>query len=107
MSAPPRAPAVESAVESALREVIDPELGFDVVSLGLVYRLAVSGGAVEVDLTMTTPACPLGEQIVRDAEARIADVPGVNTVRVTLVWEPPWSPERMSDQAKEELGWGW
>lgn len=96
-----------AAVEFALREVIDPELGLDVVSLGLVYRLEVVDGEVAVDLTMTTPACPLGEQIVRDAEAQLAAVPGVTAVRIALVWEPPWSPERMSDQAKEELGWGW
>lgn len=93
-------------IEAALREVIDPELGLDVVSLGLVYGAEVEGPAVRVRLTMTTPACPLGEQIVADAEARLGEVPGISDVQVSLVWEPPWSPDRMSAEAKEALGWG-
>lgn len=92
-------------ITTALRAVIDPELGLDVVDLGLVYGIDVEGDAVRVQLTMTTPACPLGEHIVRDAKARLAAVEGVATAHVDLVWEPPWSPERMSDAAKEALGW--
>jgi metal-sulfur cluster biosynthetic enzyme len=92
-------------VLAALQQVIDPELGLDVVALGLVYGVEVSGPVVRVRLTMTTPACPLGEQIVRDAEMRLGALPGVADVRVDLVWDPPWTPERMSAEAKETLGW--
>ncbi len=89
----------------ALRRVIDPEVGLDVVSLGLVYRIEAAGGELDVDLTMTTPACPLGDQIVEDAERRIAALGGVRAVRVELVWDPPWTPDRMSPEAKQKLGW--
>lgn len=93
-------------VLAALQEVIDPELGISVVDLGLVYGVdVVEGGDVRVALTMTTPACPLGEQIVRDAEDRIRNLDGVGEVDVALVWDPPWSPERMSPAAKAALGW--
>lgn len=90
---------------SALREVIDPEIGLDVVDLGLVYELVVDGSSIAVALTMTSPTCPLGEQIVRDAEHRLAALDGAGQVRVELVWDPPWSPDRMSASAREALGW--
>lgn len=89
----------------ALRRVIDPEVGLDVVALGLVYGLDVHDGAIDVELTMTTPACPLGEQIVADAEAQLGALPGVTAVRVELVWSPPWTPARMSPEARRLLGW--
>ncbi|MCC6644838.1 MAG: metal-sulfur cluster assembly factor [Polyangiaceae bacterium] len=91
--------------EAALGEVIDPEVGLDVVNLGLVYEIYVGDGVVCVRLTMTTPACPLSGEIVRDAEERLRAIPGVRSARVELVWEPPWSPERMTPHAKALLGW--
>lgn len=94
---------VETIYE-ALREVIDPELGLDVVSLGLVYDVALDGHHARVTMTMTTPACPLGEQIVSDAYERL--VARGFEPEVVLTFDPPWSPERMSDDAKEMLGWG-
>ncbi len=90
---------------NALREVIDPELGLDVVELGLVYDVVVEGGDVRVALTMTTAACPLGEHIASEAEERVRGVEGVVHARVDLVWDPPWSPARMSERAKTALGW--
>lgn len=95
----------KALAEAALGEVIDPELGLDVVNLGLVYGVDLVDGALRVQLTMTTPACPLGDEIVRDAEARLRALPGVRAVTVELVWEPAWGPERMSAYAKELLGW--
>ena len=88
-----------------LRDVIDPEVGLNIVDLGLVYGVDAVGGGLQVQLTMTTPACPLGDEIVRDAEARLRALPGVRAVTVELVWEPAWGPERMSAYAKELLGW--
>ena len=93
-------------VIDALREVIDPELGIDVVELGLVYAVKVDDShAVCVELSMTTPACPLGEHIALDAEQRIVALAGVRSAQVRLVWDPPWSPERMSAAARAALGW--
>jgi metal-sulfur cluster biosynthetic enzyme len=89
----------------ALRAVVDPELGIDVVSLGLVYAAERDGERARVVMTMTSPACPLGEVLVEDARAAVeAMVPGVRHVTVELVFEPPWTPERMSPEAREQLG---
>lgn len=97
---------VAANVYAALRTVLDPELGLDVVELGLVYRLEVDeNGQVQVDLTMTTPACPLGEELARQAEENILGVENVTGAAVRLVWDPPWTPARMSDSAREALGW--
>ena len=90
----------------ALREVLDPELGINVVDLGLVYALEATGGRVRVQLTMTTAACPLGDQLVHDAEARLRALPWVTDAQIALVWEPAWTPERMSPAARKTLGWG-
>lgn len=96
---------LETRAREALRSVIDPEIGLDVVELGLVYRVEARGSRVEVDLTMTSAACPLGDAIVADAEARVRALAGVGDVSVRLVWEPPWTPERMSPRARGILGW--
>lgn len=90
---------------SALSDVVDPELGLDVVSLGLVYGVHEHQGHLRVELTMTTPTCPLGEEIAAEAEARLRAVPGVQGVEVLLVFDPPWTPERMSEHARGVLGW--
>jgi metal-sulfur cluster biosynthetic enzyme len=93
-------------VRKALRHVIDPELGINVVDLGLVYNITVEDGRVSIAMTMTTPACPLGETLTEQAESTVwQNVPGVTSVTVDLVWEPPWRPSMMSDTAREELGW--
>lgn len=85
----------------ALRSVLDPELGIDVVSLGLVYEATRAGDQANVVMTMTTPACPLGESIVADARTALESmVPGVKHADVALVFEPAWTPERMSPEAR-------
>ena len=95
----------EEQIRQALAGVVDPELGLDVVALGLVYRAEQTEGGIEIDLTMTTPSCPLGEHMREEAERAIAAAfPGVRA-RVNLVWSPPWGPERMSAAAKTALGW--
>ena len=94
------------AVLAALRNVVDPEIGINVVDLGLVYEAGADNGHVHVVMTMTTAACPLGESITEEAKAAIrAHVPGVTSVSVTLVWEPAWQPSMMSGTARERLGW--
>ena len=89
----------------ALRHVIDPEIGMNIVDLGLVYKADVLDGHAHVVLTMTSAACPLGESVGEEAKAAIQQrVPGVTSVTVDLVWEPPWQPSMMSDAAREQLG---
>ncbi len=95
------------AAWAALREVIDPETGTGIVDLGLVYGVEQAGGGLQVRLTMTSAACPMAEMIVDDAhDALIAALPAATPIDVQLVWEPPWTPERMSAAARADLGWG-
>lgn len=96
---------MDAELVRALRAVVDPELGVDVVSLGLVYDAARDGDQAHVVMTMTSPACPMGELIVDDARTAIAaTVPGVRFVEVDLVFEPRWTPERMTAEARHQLG---
>lgn len=96
--------SLERACYKALEAVVDPELGLDVVSLGLVYRLEVREGEVQLDMTMTSPGCPVADQLLLEANNALLKVPGVEKARVNLVWSPPWSPEMMSLEAKMALG---
>src|SRR5512139_3007020 len=97
---------MDDQVLDALREVIDPEIGVNVVDLGLVYGVNVQGKDVRIAMTMTTPACPLHEYISEAAKTAVRrHVPEVEKVDVEIVWDPPWSPAMMSDEAKRQLGW--
>jgi metal-sulfur cluster biosynthetic enzyme len=101
-----KAPPTEDAVWDALRTVDDPEVGMNVVDLGLVYGVEVDGRDVSVRLTMTSPACPLGDVIAENAHAAIRTAtPGAGRIDVALVWDPPWTPERMSEAARKRFGW--
>jgi metal-sulfur cluster biosynthetic enzyme/Fe-S cluster assembly iron-binding protein IscA len=103
---PSRPPPDEAQVRQALRGVIDPEIGINVVDLGLVYGVRVTGRDVLVTMTMTTPACPLSEHIKAEVNGNIAaSVPGVRSVGVEIVWEPRWTPDAISAEAKRALGW--
>jgi metal-sulfur cluster biosynthetic enzyme len=96
----------ETQVLDVLRNVIDPEIGVNVVDLGLIYALDLSSDCIYVEMTMTTPTCPLGELILEQAYSQLHQAfPAVRDVQVELVWSPPWSPERMSLAAKQQLGW--
>jgi FeS assembly SUF system protein len=98
-------PALMAPVLEALRTVRDPEIPMDLVELGLIYELIVKrGGTVYVEMTLTTPSCPVAASMPGEVEAAIRAVPGVEEVRVNLVWTPPWGPERMSEEARLELG---
>lgn len=99
------AQVTEEQVREALSDVIDPEIGLNVVDLGLVYRCQVlDDGVVEVDLTLTTIGCPLGDQIVAQAKQAVERLEGVKEARVQLVWNPPWRPDMMSERARLLLG---
>lgn len=95
----------EDDVRSALHEVIDPELGINVVDLGLIYQVTVEDGRrIRVLMTMTTPGCPVTNYIKGGAERRLMLIPAAEDVEVQLAWSPPWSPDLMSDEARRELG---
>ena len=98
-------PTEEDVVE-ALREVEDPELGMDIVELGLMYDVAVDGPKVKVTHTLTSMGCPVGPMIQEGIYESVARVPGVEEVEVELTWDPPWTPDRMSEDAKFILGFG-
>ena len=96
----------EEEVRAVLRGVIDPEVGLNIVDLGLVYGVKISDNKLHVDLTMTTPACPMGEMILDDARYALAAlVPAGVEIDLNLVWDPPWGPDKMSEHAREHFGW--
>ena len=96
----------DEAVREALRQVEDPEAGMNIVELGLVYSVDVAADAVHVDMTMTTAACPMTDMITDQARSVIAAiVPEGTAVDVRLVWDPPWTPDKMTGIAKEHFGW--
>jgi metal-sulfur cluster biosynthetic enzyme len=96
----------DEAVREALREVEDPEAGMNIVDLGLVYGIEVAPGAVHVDMTMTTAACPMADMITEQAHSAIAAiVPEGTAVDIRLVWDPPWTPDKMTGIAKDHFGW--
>lgn len=96
--------ATNEEVMDALRDVIDPELGLDFVELGLIYDVAIENGTVSVTYTLTTPGCPIGPQVSEQIEEFVSDLDDVNAVESTLTFEPAWTPELMSDDAKFALG---
>ena len=95
----------EEVVTEALSNVIDPELGLDFVELGLIYGIEIDGGDVSVTFTLTTPACPIGPQVSEQIEEFVGDIEGVERVSTNMVFTPPWTPERMSEDAKFALGY--
>jgi len=96
----------EEKVREALCSVDDPEVGMNVVDLGLVYRIDIATDLVRVELTMTTPACPMGDLITDNARKAVAAALPQNVgVEVVLVWEPPWTPDLMSESARQTFGW--
>ena len=96
---------VREQVYDALRNVFDPELGINIVDLGLVYDVRVDGaGGVDIEYTLTTMGCPIGPLIEDQMRALVANIPGVGDIRPDMVLRPPWSPEMMSEEAKAALG---
>ncbi|MFB6130173.1 MAG: metal-sulfur cluster assembly factor [Salinigranum sp.] len=96
-------PLTAEDVLAALEEVEDPEIPVSVVDLGLVYDVTVDGGHVAIEMTLTSLACPAEEMLREDVESRVASMPGVETVDVSIVWDPPWTVERMTDAGRERI----
>ncbi len=96
-------PVTEEQVVEALRTVYDPEIPVSIYDLGLIYGIQIEDSVVHVRMTLTTPACPVAGSLPGQVETRIKAIEGVNDAKVELVWEPPWTPEKMSEAAKLEL----
>jgi metal-sulfur cluster biosynthetic enzyme len=94
----------EDQVKLALRRVKDPDLQLNIIDLGLVYSIAVDGSTVKVDMTLTSPACPSGPELMTNAESEVKSLPGVEKVEVNLVWMPFWTPEKMEPRVRAYLG---
>ena len=107
---PPPEPAgpgglLQEAVVEALKSIYDPEIPVDIYELGLIYDVAVDDdGDAVVTMTLTTPNCPVAESMPGEVEMRVLSVPGIRDAEVKLVWDPPWDPSKMSDEARLELG---
>jgi metal-sulfur cluster biosynthetic enzyme len=95
----------EDDVTEALSNVIDPELGLDFVELGLVYDVGIEGGTVNITFTLTTPACPIGPQVSEQMKEFVGELDGVEEVVPSMVFTPPWTPDKMSEDAKFALGY--
>jgi metal-sulfur cluster biosynthetic enzyme len=94
----------QESVYQALKTVVDPELGIDIVSLGFIYNVKIEGDSINVDMTLTTRGCPLHSTLKQQAEDAIRQSTGVTEVKVEIVFDPPWNVEMMSAEAKKKLG---
>ncbi len=96
----------EQEVRESLKEVLDPEVGVNIVDLGLVYKVKINPEEVYIEMTTTSPTCPLSGVITRNMDQILRKTfPDIGEMTIELVWDPPWSPEKMSDAAKNQLGW--
>jgi len=99
-------PVATEAIVDALRTVLDPEVGINVIDLGLVYGIEATAHEIRLTMTMTSSACPLGAYLQESAERAIrARVPDAKTIEITLVWQPAWDPSMMSPEARRQMGW--
>ena len=94
----------EEAVLEALRDVYDPEIPVNVVDLGLIYGVKIENGVVNIDMTLTFAGCGMGPYIAQQAEWRLAEVEGVEDVHVEMVFDPPWSPDLITEEGKKQMG---
>jgi metal-sulfur cluster biosynthetic enzyme len=97
-------PLNEQTVTAALRQVIDPEIGCNLVDLGLIYDIAITGAKVKVTMTLTTPGCPMHESLCGGVQAALLSLDGVDDAEVELVWEPPWHPAMMTEIGRAMAG---
>ncbi len=98
--------ATKDEVYEALHSCYDPEIPVNIVDLGLIYDVDINDDKVNVKMTLTAPGCGMGAMIASDAHKKILELPGVSEANVDLVWDPPWDPSRISDEAKQKLGIG-
>jgi FeS assembly SUF system protein len=95
----------EEDVLEVLRECYDPEIPINIVDLGLVYEVSINGVKVSIKMTLTAPGCPVSGMLKDDVTTKLLSIEGIKEADVDIVWEPPWTPEKMSEDAKKQLGW--
>lgn len=95
----------DAKIMDVLSNVYDPEIPIDIVNLGLIYDVDINGGIVDIKMTMTAPGCPASAQITSEAKCLIEEIEGVTEANIEIVWDPPWDPGRMSEEAKQSLGY--
>ncbi len=98
------AEVTENKILEVLSNVYDPEIPIDIVNLGLIYGIDIEGGNVRITMTMTAPGCPASTQIAGESKILVEEIPGVENVEIELVWDPPWDPSKMSDDAQQSMG---
>ncbi|MBM3884219.1 MAG: metal-sulfur cluster assembly factor [Gemmatimonadetes bacterium] len=103
-AAAPTGPISEDQVRLALRRVKDPELNLNILDLGLIYTIAVTGADITIEMSLTSPGCPSGPEIMTEAEQQLKALPGVGAVSMNLVWSPPWTPDRIEPRVRAYLG---
>ena len=99
------APVTKEMVLEVMSNIYDPEIPVDIVNLGLIYDVDIQDGNVQIKMTLTSPGCPTAGELVYEAQTLVEEMPGVKEVTVEVVWDPPWDPSRMSEEAKQALGY--
>jgi metal-sulfur cluster biosynthetic enzyme len=94
----------QEAAYAALKQIYDPEVGINIVDMGLIYSLDIQDNKVDVTMTLTSPGCPVGPQILEQVDNSLKALEGVEEVDIKVVWSPPWSPDMLSEEAKDQLG---
>ncbi len=94
----------QEAIYEALKQVHDPEVGINIVDMGLIYGVDIDGAKVDLIMTLTSPACPAGPHILGQVDERLKEMDGVEDVDIRVVWTPPWSPDMLSEEARDQLG---
>jgi metal-sulfur cluster biosynthetic enzyme len=103
-SSNPDVEVTEEKILEVLSEVYDPEIPIDIVNLGLIYGIDIEGGNVVISMTMTSPGCPASTQIAGESKLVVEEIPGVESVNIDIVWDPPWDPSKMSEEAQQSMG---
>lgn len=95
---------LENKIVTVLKSIYDPEIPVDIYELGLIYEVQIEGDAVYIDMTLTSPNCPVAETLPKEVEEKVCSIEGVNSAKVNIVFDPPWDKDMMSEEAKLELG---
>jgi metal-sulfur cluster biosynthetic enzyme len=94
----------QALIYEKLKEIYDPEVGINIVDMGLIYSLDIADSKVEITMTLTSPGCPAGPQILSQVDSQVKTVDGIEDVDIKVVWSPPWSPDMLSEEARDQLG---
>ena len=94
----------QALIYEKLKEIYDPEVGINIVDMGLIYSLDIAENKVEITMTLTSPGCPAGPQILSQVDSQVKTLDGIEDVDIKVVWSPPWSPDMLSEEARDQLG---